>query len=123
MTGSPIKVLVEDLEVLCLIGVSDEELQTDRLVRIGLELELASVAATKSDSIDDTVDYAGLAAAAAETARSRAHRTLERLAARVAERCLEQAPAGSAIRVRVAKPDPPMPERVREVAVVLRREA
>lgn len=108
------------LRVPARIGVTDEELEVERPLLIDLDLVPARSAVTETDDIADTVDYAEVAALAERIATGSAHRTLERLASEIAGAVLaafDCAEAG----VRVAKPEPPMDQRVDHVAVRVAR--
>ncbi|MBK5116606.1 MAG: dihydroneopterin aldolase [Thermoleophilia bacterium] len=111
------------LRVLARIGVSDSELEVERPLLIDLDLIPRDAKATETDAIADTIDYSEIAALAESLATAEPHRTLERLAAKIADAIL----AGGAcaeVGVRVAKPEPPMEQRVDHVAVrVARSEA
>jgi len=110
------------LRVQARIGVTDAELEIERPLLIDIDLIPFSSAATETDAIEDTVDYSEVAATAERLVRERPHRTLERLAAEIAEALIgggEIAEAG----VRVAKPEPPMPQSVDAVAVRVARSA
>jgi dihydroneopterin aldolase len=108
------------LRVAARIGVTDEELEADRPLLIDIDLIPASCEATETDAIEDTLDYSAVGAIAERTATEQPHRTLERLAARIAEAVLA-AGGCDEVGVRVAKPDPPMPQQIDSVAVRIAR--
>jgi dihydroneopterin aldolase len=108
------------LRVAARIGVSDAELEVERPLLIDLDLHLHDAPATETDRIEDTVDYAQVAALATGIATGTPHRTLERLAGRIADRLIGVAGI-SEVEVRVAKPEPPMEQPADHVAVRLRR--
>lgn len=110
------------LRVLARIGVSDAELEVERPLLIDIDLIPERAAATESDELADTVDYAAVAAIAERCATAAPHRTLERLAAEVADAILAEGGC-SEVGVRVAKPEPPMEQRVDHVAVRVARSA
>lgn len=111
---------IRGLAVAARVGVTDRELETERALRIDIDLIPLRRGALDSDAIEDTVDYAAVAAIAERIATDGPHRTLERLASRIADAVLDQ--TGTAeVGVRVAKPDPPMAQTVAEVAVRLGR--
>jgi dihydroneopterin aldolase len=110
------------LRVQARIGVTDEELEVERPLLIDIDLIPFSCAATETDAIEDTVDYSQVAATAERLAREQPHRTLERLAARIAEELIAAGGCAEA-GVRVAKPEPPMPQSVEAVAVRVARSA
>lgn len=116
----PVRIEVRGLRLMARIGVSDEELEVERAVSVDIEVSCAENAATDTDAITDTVDYAELAGEAERLATSEPHRTLERLAARIADRIAEASSREGEITVRVAKPGPPMPQTVDQVAVTVR---
>ena len=108
------------LRVDARIGVTDAELEIERPLLIDIDVIPVSCAATETDAIEDTVDYSELAAIAERLAGEQPHRTLERLAAKIADALL--ATGGCAeVGVRVAKPEPPMPQTVDAVAVRVAR--
>lgn len=108
------------LRVLARIGVTDAELEVDRPLLIDVDLIPREVTATETDAIGDTVDYAAIAALVERIATAAPHRTLERLAASIAEEIIGVG-ACAEVGVRVAKPDPPMPQQVDHVAVRVAR--
>ena len=110
------------LRVQARIGVTDAELEVDRELVIDIDLIPVSCAATETDAIEDTVDYSKVAATAEDLAREQPHRTLERLAARIAEGLIAGGECAE-VGVRVAKPSPPMPQSVDAVAVRVARGA
>ena len=113
-------VTVRGLEVQARIGVTDAELEVKRPLLIDISLVVGDCDATETDAIDGTVDYAAAASLAAALARVRPHRTLERLAARIADELAER--FSVAAEVTVAKPGPPMEESVEFVAVTVSSE-
>ena len=110
------------LEVQARIGVTDAELEVERPLLIDIDLIPFSCAATETDAIEDTVDYSQVGALAEGLAREQPHRTLERLAARIAD-ALIAAGECAEVGVRVAKPEPPMPQSIDAVAVRVARSA
>lgn len=108
------------LRVEARIGVTDTELETDRTLLIDVDLIPRNCTATETDAIEDTVDYSQVAAIAEGLATAEPHRTLERLAAKIADRILVDCNCAE-VGVRVAKPDPPMPQSVDAVAVRVAR--
>jgi dihydroneopterin aldolase len=110
------------LRVLTRIGVTDEELERERPLLIDLDLVPARSAATETDDIADTVDYAAVAAAAERVATAGPHRTLERLASEIAGAVLADFGCDE-VGVRVVKPQPPMDQDVDHVAVRVARSA
>jgi 7,8-dihydroneopterin aldolase/epimerase/oxygenase len=69
-----------------------------------------------TDRLEDTANYSEVCDIVTLAATERSYRTLERLCHVVGERLLERFRADS-VRVRAAKPEPPIPLAVEEVAV------
>ena len=99
-------------------GVTEAEREVGCRIVVDVAFTVAASPAVTTDELSDTVDYAAVAEVVARTVRERSCRTLERLAALVAAE-LGDAFEVRDLTVRVAKPEPPMPEAVAEVAVVL----
>jgi 7,8-dihydroneopterin aldolase/epimerase/oxygenase len=77
--------------------------------------------AVLTDRLDDTVDYAEVCDIVALAATERSYRTLERLCHVVGERLMERYGSES-VRVRAAKPEPPLPLAIEEAAVEVTQE-
>lgn len=112
---------LRSLRVMARIGISDPELAIERPLKLDITIDSPANRATETDAIADTIDYSAVAALAAGLCREQPHRTLERLAARIADALLERFGA-AAVEVEVSKPDPPMDESVDHVTVRLRAE-
>jgi dihydroneopterin aldolase len=72
--------------------------------------------AVLTDRVEDTVDYSEVCDIVALAATEKSYRTLERLCQVVAGRLMERFDCES-VRVRAAKPEPPMPYQVQEAGV------
>ena len=103
-------------------GVSDAEREVGRRIVLDISFTVPASAAVETDDIADTVDYGAVAALAAAIVAERSCRTLERLCALVADEITERHGVAE-VEVRAAKPEPPIPEAIGEVAVTLRRGA
>lgn len=90
-------------------GVADAEQEVGQRLVLDLELRLGSLAADRSDDVADTVDYGSVTGLAADLATARSYRTLERLAAVIAEAVLERFDRVERVLVRATKPVPPLP--------------
>jgi 7,8-dihydroneopterin aldolase/epimerase/oxygenase len=69
-----------------------------------------------TDRLEDTVDYAEVCDIISLAATERSYRTLERLSHVIGERIAERFGC-EAVTVRAAKPEPPLPLAIEEVAV------
>ena len=103
-------------------GVSDAERELGQRLVIDVEFELADCDAIVTDRVEDTVDYAEVCEQVALAAQERSYKTLERLCAAIADRLMSRYGAES-VRVKAAKPEPPIPLPVDEVSVEVWREA
>jgi 7,8-dihydroneopterin aldolase/epimerase/oxygenase len=121
--GSRTEVVVEvsGLSLYTHHGVSAAEREIGQRLVIDLRMEIGDVDATVTDLVEDTVDYAEVCSAVALVAQQRSYKTLERLTAAIADRLLSDFEA-ERVMVRCAKPEPPIPLPVEEVAVELWRD-
>ena len=102
-------------------GVSEAERELGQRLVIDVEFELADCDALVTDRVEDTVDYADVCQQVALAAQERSYKTLERLCNSIAERLMDRYSADS-VRVKAAKPEPPIPLPVEEVSVEVWRE-
>jgi 7,8-dihydroneopterin aldolase/epimerase/oxygenase len=102
-------------------GVSDSEQEVGQRLEFDISFDVPDCDAVLTDRLDDTVDYAQVADIVALAATERSYRTLERLANVIAQRLMERYGSDS-VRVRAAKPEPPLPLAIEEVAVEVVRE-
>ena len=103
-------------------GVSEAERELGQRLVIDVAFELADCDAMVTDRVEDTVDYAEVCEQVALAAQERSYHTLERLCAAVADRLMDRFGAES-VRVKAAKPEPPIPLPVDEVSVEVWKEA
>ena len=97
------RILIKDLMLRCILGLSGEERREKQDVLINLVLWTDLKRAAASDSIDDTVDYAALKKRIITLVESSQFHLAETLADRIATLCLEQA-AVQQVQVTVEKP-------------------
>lgn len=102
------------------MGVTEEERKVGQRTVLDLRLDVGESDATLTDRVEDTVDYAEVCQTVALVAQQ-TFRTLERLCAAVADRLLAEYDVES-VWVKAAKPEPPIPLPVEEVAVEVWRE-
>jgi dihydroneopterin aldolase len=103
-------------------GVTEAERAVGCRIELDIELTVPDCTATETDELDGTVDYGAVAALATELVRERSFRTIERLGAVIAEEILASFDVAEVV-VRVAKPAPPIPEEIEDVAVTITRES
>jgi FolB domain-containing protein len=97
------KILITDLLARGCIGVPDEERTRPQDILINLTLYVDTRAAGESDRVEDTVDYSVVTKKVLAAAESCSRRTVEALAADIANLCL-RFPSVDGVRVRVEKP-------------------
>jgi dihydroneopterin aldolase len=113
---------ISGLSLFTHVGVTAAEREVGQRLLLDLRLDVSDCDATVTDRIEDTVDYGEVCELANLVAQQRSYRTLERLCAAIADRLLEQYKA-SAVWVKAAKPEPPLPLPVTEVSVEVWRES
>ncbi len=101
-------------------GFLEEERRLGQRFLVDLWVDVAE-GATKSDRIEDTIDYRRLAALVREVFAGPEHLLLEGLAGTVADGILERFSAVERARVRVRKPDVVLDPPVDYAAVIVER--
>jgi dihydroneopterin aldolase len=120
--GEPsVMVEVTGLSLYTRHGVEEAERELGQRLVFDVAIEPLACDATVTDRIEDTIDYADVCEQVALAAQERSYRTLERLCNAVADRLLGRYDA-ELVRVRVTKPDPPIPLPVDEVSVEVSKE-
>jgi dihydroneopterin aldolase len=102
------------------LGVTEEERKVGQRTVLDLRLDVGESDATLTDRLEDTVDYAEVCQTVALVSQG-TFRTLERLCSAVADKLLAEYDIES-VWVKAAKPEPPIPLPVEEVAVEVWRE-
>jgi dihydroneopterin aldolase len=119
-TGEDIRVELTGLEAFGPHGVTEAEREVGCLIELDISFTVDSTA-VETDELEGTVDYGAVARLATSIVRDRSCRTIERLGGLIADE-IAAAFDVTEIEVRVAKPAPPIPETIADVAVVIRRE-
>jgi 7,8-dihydroneopterin aldolase/epimerase/oxygenase len=118
---STVQVELRGLSIYTHHGVSDAEQEIGQRLVIDVSFDVPDCDAVLTDRLEDTIDYAEVADIVALAATERSYRTLERLASVIAERLMERF-GSDTVRVRAAKPEPPIPLAIEEVGVEVMRE-
>jgi dihydroneopterin aldolase len=113
---STVEVEVRGLSIYTHHGVTDAEQEVGQRLEIDVTLDVPDCDAVLTDRVEDTIDYGAVADIVALAATERSYRTLERLAHVIGERLMERYGCET-VRVRAAKPEPPLPLAIEEVAV------
>ncbi len=97
-------------------GVSDAEQEIGQRLEFDISFDVPDCDAMFTDRLEDTVDYSQVTDIVVFAATERSYRTLERLAQVVGARLMERYGCET-VRVRAAKPEPPLTTSIQEVAV------
>jgi 7,8-dihydroneopterin aldolase/epimerase/oxygenase len=117
---SAVEVELRGLSIYTHHGVSEAEREIGQRLEIDVSFDVPDCDAVLTDRVEDTIDYGEVADIVALAATERSYRTLERLGHVIAERLAERYGC-EAVRVRAAKPEPPLPVAIEEVAVEIVR--
>lgn len=98
------KIIIEGLEVSCIIGVLDKERISKQPVVIDIELSLDLSIPSKSDDIADTLDYFKIYEDIVSLAEKSSFYLIEKLAEQIADLCLQN-DLVKAVKVSVKKPN------------------
>jgi len=112
---------ITGLQLFTRHGVTEAEREVGQRLVLDLRLDVGESDATVTDMVEDTVDYAQVCQLVALIAQQRSYKTLERLCAAIAERLIDDFDI-EWVSVKAAKPEPPIPLPVDEVAVEVSRE-
>ena len=113
---SSVEVELRGLSIYTHHGVTDAEQEVGQRLEFDLTFDVPDCDAVLTDRVEDTVDYSEVCDIVALAATERSYRTLERLCQVVAGRLMERFDCES-VRVRAAKPEPPVPYGVQEAGV------
>ena len=102
-------------------GLFEQERKDGQDFFVDLTLSVDLTAASLSDAIDDTVNYAEITDLVVEEITNNPVNLIEKLAARIAERVLNQHLKVTSITVTVHKPQAPVAAQFKDIAVVVTR--
>jgi dihydroneopterin aldolase len=111
-----VEVEVRGLSIYTHHGVTEAERELGQRLEIDVGFDVPDCDAVLTDRLEDTIDYSEVCDIVALAATERSYQTLERLCHVIGERLMERY-ACESVRVRAAKPEPPLPLAVEEVAV------
>ena len=118
---SSVQVELRGLSIYTHHGVTEAEQEVGQRLVIDVSFDVPDCDAVLTDRLEDTIDYAEVADIVALASTERSYKTLERLASVIGERLMERF-GSDLVRVRAAKPEPPIPLAIEEVAVEVSRE-
>jgi len=102
-------------------GLFEHERKDGQDFFVDLTLSVDLTAAAQSDAIDDTVNYAEITDLVVEEITTNPVNLIEKLAARIAERVLNQHIKVQSVTVTVHKPQAPVAAQLKDIAVVVTR--
>ena len=102
-------------------GLFEQERKDGQDFFVDLTLSVDLTAASQSDAIADTVNYAEITDLVVEEITSNPVNLIEKLAGRIAERVLNQHLKVNSVTVTVHKPQAPVAAQLKDIAVVVTR--
>lgn len=102
-------------------GLFEQERKDGQDFFVDLTLSVDLIAASQSDAIADTVNYAEITDLVVEEITSNPVNLIEKLAGRIAERVLNQHLKVKSVTVTVHKPQAPVAAQLKDIAVVVTR--
>ena len=73
-------IMVEGLEISCIVGIHPHEREEEQALYVDVEIDRDFASATKSEKVDDTVDYVALASKLTELAVKNQYQLIETFA-------------------------------------------
>jgi 7,8-dihydroneopterin aldolase/epimerase/oxygenase len=119
--NASVEVEIRGLSIYTHHGVTEAEREVGQRLELDVSFDVPDCDAVLTDRLEDTVDYSEVCDIVALAATERNYKTLERLCHVIAERLMERF-ACESVRVRAAKPEPPIPLAIEEVAVEVSHE-
>lgn len=113
---STVEIELRGLSIFTHHGVTEAEREVGQRLELDVSFDVPDCDALLTDRVEDTIDYAEVCDIVSLAATERGYRTLERVAAVIGERLIERFGCEH-VRVRAAKPEPPLPLAIGEVAV------
>lgn len=102
-------------------GVFDFEKRDGQEFTIDLEITMDLTAASKSDRLEDSIDYSLFTTIAREAIEGEPFDLIERLAGFIADRIKSEFPSIESVSVTVHKPYAPVKEKVTDISVTITR--
>jgi dihydroneopterin aldolase len=112
-------ILIERLEIYGYHGLFGAEKNLGQRFTLDLALTVDLSAASVSDALEDTVDYAAVVAVASKTFSETRHNLLEAAARSVAQAIFAAFPPVESLSLTLRKLSPPIPANLRAVGVSL----
>ncbi len=97
-------VCLENLRVICLIGVHPKERQLPQALDFSVEMDLDIAEASETENMAATVDYSDVGARIEELAQEGAFKLIETLAESAASMIFDSYPVVDGLRLEIRKP-------------------
>lgn len=115
------KIYVNQMEFWGYHGLFPEENKLGQRFYVDVELELDLRPASESDDMTKSIDYGAIYETCKDIVEGKAYNLVETVAERIAAALLEQFSLLEACRIKVYKPDPPIPGHYQSVAIDIYR--
>ncbi|WP_047986238.1 dihydroneopterin aldolase [Ornithinibacillus californiensis] len=116
------KIILTNLQFYGFHGLLPEEKKLGQRFQVDLELYLNTAKAGKSDHMHDSIDYSQAYNHVKKIVEGKSLNLIEAVAETVATDLLSSFSLLEACKVKIIKPDPPIPGHYQSVAVVIYRE-
>ena len=116
------KIILEKMEFYGYHGVYEEENKLGQRYRVSATLYLDLQTAGKTDDLNKSVNYAEIYTLCKSVVEGKPYNLIEAVAEKIAAEVLVAYPIIQACKIKVVKPDPPIPGHYDSVAVEIMRE-
>ena len=116
------KIILENMEFYGYHGVFEEENKLGQRYRVSATVYLDLQAAGKTDDLNKSVNYAEIYTLCKSIVEGKPYNLIEAVAEKIAEDILISYPIIQSCKIKVVKPDPPIPGHYDSVAVEIIRE-
>ena len=96
-------IIIEEIELFCIVGVNEWERETPQRILIDLVLETELSLSIKTDKIANTVNYRNIVKKVSRLVTNSSYKLIESLAGTLAEECLSE-PLVTGVTVSLKKP-------------------
>lgn len=116
------KIILKGCRFYAYHGVFSEEKALGQIFTVDLDLSLDLTAASKTDKLEDTVNYGQVFSVLKTCVENSQYALIERLAGVICENIFEQFSSVNAIKIRITKENPPIAGHYDRVGIELERE-
>ncbi|SDN10144.1 dihydroneopterin aldolase [Sediminibacillus halophilus] len=116
------KIFLNKMEFYGYHGLFPEERKLGQRFYVDLTLEIDLKAAGQTDNMEESIDYGQIYQVTKAVVEGEAKQLIESVGEKIAEALLRKFPRLQACKVKVIKPDPPIPGHYDSVAIEIYRE-